>query len=238
MMTYNYQSFDPKAYDLVNFRGPQPGSKAPGFEVVLATGGVVRLAEFDGDFLVLEMGSLTCPLFQGRRPAMARLDRTQADVSFAVLYVREAHPGDKIGAHQTMADKQRCAQRLVTDEGEARRVLVDDIDGTVHAAYGSYPNSVFIINRNGCVVYASDWNNPATTGKALALLKAGKPALLRAWFKPVPPQVSLRVLGNGGRGSMADFLRGLPRLIWGNLIRRNLRLLLGRPAGVAPDAQC
>ena len=95
-----------------------------------------------------------------------------------------------------------------------------------------------MINRNGCVVYASDWNNPTVTARALQRLKAGQPADVRAWFKPVPPSVSLRVLGAGGKGSMADFLQGLPRLIWNNLIRRNLRLALGRRAGIAPDAEC
>lgn len=237
-MDYNYQNFDAGDYDLVNFKGPVPGSKAPDFAVQTADGSATRVLAFDGDFLVLEMGSLTCPLFQGRRPAMARLDLADDRVNFAVLYVREAHPGDKIGAHQSFADKQGCAARLVQSEGERRRVLVDDLDGTIHAAYGGYPNSVFIINRNGCVVYASDWNNPAATARALTQLQAGHPAQVRAYFKPVPPLVSLRVLGNGGKGAMADFLRGLPRLIWNNLIRRNLRLVLRRAPMVLPDAEC
>ncbi|MBO9464177.1 hypothetical protein J7443_02960 [Tropicibacter sp. R15_0] len=236
-MAYNYSNFDASEYDLVNFRGPQPGSKAPDFEIDLATGGVTRLLDFEGDFLVLEMGSLTCPLFQGRREVMTRLDRQHPDVSFAVLYVREAHPGSKIPAHITQGDKASCAATLVAD-GENRRVLVDDIAGRVHQAYGGYPNSVFIINRHGCVVYAVDWNNPAVTGRAIELLKAGKPAALRAWFKPVPPKVSLKVLGEGGKGSMSDFLRGLPNLIWNNLVRRNLRLAFGRKGAVAPDVQC
>ncbi len=237
-MTYNYDSFDPREYNLADFRGPSPGTKAPDFTVALAEGGTRRLLDFDGDFLVLEMGSLTCPLFQGRRPGMTRLDGLHDNVSFAVLYVREAHPGDQISAHATTTDKRACARRLTEDEGEKRRVFVDDLEGTVHAAYGGYPNSVFIINALGCVVYASDWNNPAATGRALDALLDGRPAQVRAYFKPVPPSVSLRVLGAGGKGAMADFLRGLPRLIWANLIRRNLRLLLNKDIGVAPDTSC
>ncbi len=237
-MTYNYTTFDASEYDLANFRGPVPGRKAPDFAVARADGGSERLLDFDGDFLVLEMGSLTCPLFQGRRPRMERMDAHDANVAFKVLYVREAHPGDLIGAHATQEDKATCALRLVEEERETRTVLVDTLDGQVHEAYGGYPNSVFIINRNGCVVYASDWNNPEVTARALALLKQGKPADVKSWFRPVPPSVSRRVLGQGGRGSMSDFLRGLPRLIWMNLIRRNIRLLLGRGPGVLPDASC
>lgn len=237
-MAYNYDNFDARHYDLGNFDGPKLGSKAPDFELRHPDGTAARLLDFDTEFLVLEMGSLTCPLFQGRRPHMAKLDRTHAKATFAVLYVREAHPGASIGAHTSQTDKQGCAQRLATDEGEHRRILVDDHDGQAHAAYGAYPNSVFIINRHGCVVYFSDWNNPRATGRALAQVTAGQPANVRAYFKPVPPSVSLRVLGQGGHGSKADFLRSFPSLIWNNLIRRNLRLLLGRDGGTPPNVRC
>lgn len=234
---YNYHNFNAKDYDLVNFRGPMPGTPAPDYELAQVGGGTGRLLDFDGAFLVLEMGSLTCPLFQGRRKTMTRLHQDHLDVSFAVLYVREAHPGAKIPAHGSDDAKQSCAAYLAAD-GENRKIFVDDIEGTAHQAYGGYPNSVFVINRNGCVVYAADWNNPATTGRALELLKDGKPASLKAWFRPVPPAISLSILRAGGKGSMADFLHGLPRLIWNNLVLRNMRLLRGKSAGVTPDTGC
>lgn len=237
-MAYNYDNFAAEEYDLATFRGPQSGTKAPDFTLALPDGSPARLLDFDTQFLVLEMGSRTCPLFQGRRPAMAALEQADPDASHAVLYVREAHPGADIPAHADQADKQACAHALSQAEGEQRRILVDDFDGRAHAAYGGYPNSVFIINRHGCVVYFSDWNDPRATGKALAQLKAGKPARVRAYFKPVPPRVSLHVLGNAGSGAKTDFLHAFPSLVWNNLIRRNLRLLFGGNAGVLPDAKC
>ena len=237
-MAYNYDAFDARHYDLARFRGPLPGDRAPDVDLRDASGAPVRLLDFEGEFLVLETGSLTCPLFQGRRPGMARLDERFPDVTFAVLYVREAHPGASIPAHRTVGDKQACALRLAGEEGERRRSLVDDLVGTAHSAFGGYPNSVHILNRRGCVLWVSDWNDPGATGRALADLTAGRPAAARAFFKPVAPSVSLRVLGNGGRGALADFLRSFPRLVWANLIRRNLRLLFGRAPGVAPDTHC
>lgn len=234
---YNYSQFSAKGYDLSNFRGPLPGTSAPDFSLALVDGGQARLLDFAGAFLVLEMGSLTCPLFQGRRSTMGALHDMHPDVSFAVLYVREAHPGQDIPAHGSAQDKHSCAAQLAADS-EKRRVFVDDIEGTAHQAYGGYPNSVFIVNRNGCLVYASDWNNPAVTGRALSLLKSGKSVNLKAWFKPVRPSVSLKTLRAGGKGSMSDFLRGLPRLIWNNLVSRNIRLLRGKPVAVAPDTLC
>lgn len=234
---YNYSEFDARNYDLVNFRGPMPGTRAPDFELRHPDASSGRLLDFQGSFLVLEMGSLTCPLFQGRRKPMTHLDQEHGDVSFAVLYVREAHPGQRIPAHSTEGEKQSCASRLAAN-GENRKIFIDDLEGTAHKAYGSYPNSVFIINRNGCVVYASDWNNPATTGRALTMLKNGKPAQLKAWFKPVSPAASWKTLRAGGKGSMHDFLWGLPRLVWNNLVLRNIRLLLGKAITVAPNNQC
>lgn len=234
---YNYGQFNTKDYDLVNFRGPMPGMPAPDIQLPCTDGGRASLLDFEGRFLVLEMGSLTCPLFQGRRATMDSLHRNHPDVSFAVLYVREAHPGSAIPAHRTDEDKQACAIRLQSD-GENRRILIDDVNGTAHKAYGGYPNSVFIINRNGCVVYASDWNNPSTTGRALRQLKDGKAVRLKAWFKPVPPSVSWRVLNAGGKGAMSDFLRGLPHLIWNNLVLRNIRLLRGKAPDISPDTNC
>lgn len=235
-MTYNYENFDARAYDLAGFCGPKPGSKAPNPSVETATGQSRKLLEFEGKFLVLEMGSLTCPLFQGRRNGMTDLVQRHEDVSFAVLYVREAHPGQNTPAHQTMADKQACARSLAESEG--RQVLVDDLNGSAHEAFGGYPNSVFIINRSGCVVYASDWNNPRATGRALEQLMSGKPAQVRAYFRPVPPWIVRKTFQTGGAGSGIDFIKGFPRLVWFNLIRRNLRLLLGKSPVVAPDADC
>jgi len=237
-MTYNYTAFDAGQYDLATFRGPRPGQKAPDVEVTDTAGAPVRLLQFDGTFLVLEMGSLTCPLFQGRRCGMARLQNVHPDVSFAVLYVREAHPGARIPAHEAVGDKRACAGRLRHEEGERRVVLVDDLAGTAHTAFGGYPNSVHIVNRAGCVVWVSDWNDPTATGRALQQLTSGRAADARAYFKPVAPWVSWRVLRNGGRGAASDFLRSLPRLIWSNVIRRNLRLMFGRSRVVAPDIAC
>lgn len=238
-MDYNYANFEANAYDLTAFRGPMPGTRAPDLPVLTRTGERQSIVAFEGRFLVLEMGSITCPLYQGRRAAMEAAARRHPDVSFAVLYVREAHPGAAIPAHRTLAEKQANARRLADHDHETRRVLVDDLQGSAHVAFGAYPNSVFIINQNGCVVYFSDWNNASGTEDALNLLLDGKPAAsVKSYFLPVHPKVSLRVLGNGGAGSMSDFLRSLPNLVWHNLIRRNFRLWRGRPSDVPPDVRC
>jgi hypothetical protein len=197
----------------------------------------VQTLDFEGEFLVLEMGSITCPLFQGRRGGMSGLIKQYPKVSFAVLYVREAHPGSSIGAHKDFVEKKARANKLVND-GEGRRILVDDVEGTVHSAYGSYPNAVFIINKNGCVVFRSDWNIPTATGRAIELLLSGKPAHVKSYFRPARLDIVIKTLRASGKGSVGDFLKGLPMLIWKNLIRRNFLLLLNREPQIRPDSDC
>lgn len=238
MAEYNYDDFSTEDYDFESVVGPIVGEKAPDFELSTSDGEMHALLDFDTEFLVLEMGSITCPLFQSRRPIMETLDRKINGVRTAVLYVREAHPGADIPSHKTFEDKMSCAARLKAMDGETRTVFVDDFDGAAHQAYGSMPNAVFIINKNGCVVFRSEWNNPSATRKALLALKSGKNAEVKSYFRPALPTVALRTLGQAGKGSAADFFRGLPKLIWKNVILRNLRTLFGRQSAGSRDTVC
>jgi hypothetical protein len=235
---YQYDRFTSSAYDLDRFTGPGPGDPAPDGVLTTPEGLRVNLLDFDGDFLVLELGSITCPLFQSRRGGMADLARRMPGTEFAILYVREAHPGDDVPQPVTAEGKAANARRLADEDGEGRRILIDDLDGTLHKAFGGYPNSIFIVNRSGCVVWRSDWNNPAATARALGRLKSGRSAGRQGAFLPARPPVAIHTLRRAGGGALKDFLRDLPVLVWKNAIRRNLRVLLGRDKPVAPDAVC
>lgn len=238
MADYNYTSFSTDDYDFKSGEGPSVGQKAPDFELTTSTGTKKKLLDFQGDFLVLEMGSITCPLFQSRRGIMSPLEQEFPNASSAVLYVREAHPGEHIAAHKTFDDKQACAARLTDKDGETRLVFVDDFEGTAHKAYGSMPNAVFIINKNGCVVFHSDWNNSSATRNALRSLIAGKRITAKSYFRPAVPIAVLHTFKNAGKGSAADFFKGLPHLFWTNVIKRNLRLLFGRAPQASADTRC
>ncbi len=228
MDTYNYDEFSPDAYDFTASGGPQVGDRAPNFSLSTTDGTERDLLDFEGDFLVLELGSITCPLFQSRRSGMETLGHEFDGVDSAVLYVREAHPGQAVPTHRTFEDKSACARRLKESDGETRTVLIDGINGDAHQAYGSMPNAVYIIDRAGAVRFRSPWNNPAATREALTALTDGREPHVKSYFKPALPTVAYRTLKNGGEGSGADFFRGLPNLIWNNVVKYNLRLLLGR----------
>lgn len=238
MAGYNYDAFSSKDYDFDTVSGPQVGDKAPDFVVSTDAGEPRRLLDFKGDFLVLEMGSITCPLFQSRRTIMSTLDARNDTVDNVVLYVREAHPGTQIPSHKGIDDKRACARKLQEEDGETRTILVDDFDGTAHNGYGGMPNAVFIINRNGCVVFRAEWNNPSVTRKALAALIDGRSVQAKSYFFPPVPSRALRTFRGAGKGSAPDFLKSLPHLIWANLIKRNLRLLFNRGQPATRDMTC
>ena len=237
-MNYNYEKFSAQQYDLNNFNGPQPGDKAPDFELRNVNGDKKNLLDFKGEFLVIEMGSVTCPLFQSRRKGMTHAVDKHPRSDFVIVYVREAHPGDSIPQHKDLNDKISCAKSFQEEDGEGREILVDNFAGDVHAAYGHYPNSVFIINRNGCVVFKSDWNDQAATNKALNQLEAGKPATAMSLFKPAFPPVAVHTLKRSGGGASFDFLKSLPSLVWNNLIKRNWRVLRAGSNQVDASAKC
>lgn len=226
-MTYNYDEFSPSQYDFESTEGPGVGDDAPDFTLTTTAGEERNLLDFERAFLVLELGSITCPLFQSRRPAMEALATEFDDVDSVVLYVREAHPGARVPTHTTDEDKAACATRLKDEDGESRTVLVDNIDGDAHKAYGSMPNAVYIIDNHGQVRFKSPWNNARATQKALTALRRGQTPNVKSFFKPARPSVTHRTLKNGGDGSGKDFYKGLPSLIPTNL-RYNLRVLLGR----------
>lgn len=237
MKGYNYDEFSTEGYDFDSVIGPDVGNKAPDFPLTTTDGETKRLLDFSSDFLVLEMGSITCPLFQSRRGIMEPLSR-QSGISSAVLYVREAHPGADIQSHKSFDEKKACASRLKIEDGETRTVFIDGLEGLAHSAYGSMPNAVFIINKNGCVVYRSDWNNPSATRKAVQELVAGRTVNARAYFRPATPTTVFKTLDKAGKGSAADFFKGLPFLIWTNVIKRNLRLLFNRPKSGSGRTTC
>jgi len=238
MNDYHYDRFTAAAYDLDGFDWPGLGKKAPNGEVTTLSGNRQSLLDFSGDFLVLELGSITCPLFQSRRGFMSDLVEQNPNVDFAILYVREAHPGVDICQHKDFTEKNAMAAKLHNEDGENRPILIDDIHGSNHKAFGSYPNSVFIINRSGCVVYRSDWNNPGATGNALKRLLSGQPAGGQGMFLPAKPPIAIATLRRAGGHALKDFLFDLPKLIWKNAIKRNLRVLFGAKTPILPDHVC
>lgn len=210
--TYNYDRFSLDQYDFSSFQGPRPGEEAP--DIVLGRnqdGSERRLSDLRGKWVVLETGSVTCPIYVNHINPMTRLAEKHPDKEFVVLYVREAHPGGKIGPHQSRTEKERAAA-LTRELGETRAISVDDLEGTAHKAYGSMPNMVYIIDPQGRVAYRSNWQNPE---KIEQLLENPEAAFGEDTINPpeAPLKTTFAILMKGGWQAVWDFARELPAMM-------------------------
>jgi peroxiredoxin len=212
---YNYQDFTPQFYDFTAQSGLQPGDELPDVTLLNISGGPVKLKSLLGKTLVLETGSATCPLYVGKIKSMNAVAAKHEDVNFAVIYVREAHPGSKISAHPTSEAKMKAAQLLQASEPENRTVLVDTLAGKLHEKLGLLPNMAYVIGADGTVLYRADWNIPDRIDEVLQAVKSGAPISTEpANFTPVSMKDTLRVLYRaGGMKAVLAFFKDLPKLI-------------------------
>src|SRR5207248_863534 len=177
---YNYSNFTKEllAKDLAGdgFRGPEPGDRAPDFELRSLEGDVFRLSDFRGEKnVVLTFGSATCPMAAGSVGGINKLAKKFGDaVQFVFIYVREAHPGDSLPAHSSIAEKVRAAELLRAEEEIDIPVLVDDLKGTVHRKYSKLPNPAFIVDKSGRIAFRAMWSQPGVIEDALEQLLAAQ----------------------------------------------------------------
>lgn len=84
------------------------------------------------------------------------------------IYTREAHPGENHRHHTTMADKRDRARAFKEHTQARRSILLDDLEGTCHRAYGTLPNMTWIMGRGGIVLYKAAWTGVDDIEDALA----------------------------------------------------------------------
>jgi hypothetical protein len=83
------------------------------------------------------------------------------------LYTREAHPGENFRHHTSMDDKRHNARAFRTEFNVRRQIVLDDLEGTAHRAYGMLPNMSWIIGPGGIIHYKATWTDPTDIENAL-----------------------------------------------------------------------
>lgn len=73
------------------------------------------------------------------------------------VYTHEAHPGERVPHHDSMATKLAHARLLRDEVGIRRPILVDDLGGTAHRTYGALPNMTWVVERGGIIAYKASW---------------------------------------------------------------------------------
>lgn len=98
----------------------------------------------------------------GEVPPLTELYRRYRSQGFQffIVYVREAHPGENYPHHSSLEQKIAHAKKLrELEKIHEIPILLDDFQGSTHYAYGLLPNMVYLIDREGTVVYKSDWSD-------------------------------------------------------------------------------
>ena len=168
-MVYNNSRFRVVDYNFDTFVGPAAGEQFKDFTFTdLETGDDVKLSDFKDKWVVVETGSSTCSMYTKNIPTMKDVAAEFPDVEFVIIYVREAHPGERLGPHKSMDEKLKAARLIAPRYGEFRRTLIDTIDGDFHRAYGGMPNVVYIIRPDGTIHYRCNWAAPHLIKAALA----------------------------------------------------------------------
>jgi hypothetical protein len=78
---------------------------------------------------------------------------------FLTIYVREPHPGEHYGPHRSFEQKLPFARDCRKQDRVENPMLVDDLEGTVHRLYGSMPNMIYIIDKNGKIACKAVWTD-------------------------------------------------------------------------------
>ena len=91
-------------------------------------------------------------------------------VQSVFLYIREAHPGEDLPHHDSFQRKLDHARKFREQFRVRRRILVDDLDGSGHRAFGGLPNMTYILSSAHTVLFRSAWTDSATVKVALDYL--------------------------------------------------------------------
>ena len=157
---YNSPDFTVKLPDQERLGETMParlGQQAPDFEVSTLEGQLIRLRQLRGKHVVLMMGSITSPMCVIPLPAMNQIysEFKDKDIEFFLLYTKESHPAEAYPHHTSLEQKFVHARDFQRQENVRFPILVDTLEGTAHLSYGPWPSALFVIHRDGRLVYRS-----------------------------------------------------------------------------------
>ncbi len=217
---YNYKKFRMQEYDILHSKGIQIGEVISDFEVFTIEGERKRISDYFDKPIVLETGSISCGMFAGKLHNMEELANENKDFVFLILYVREAHPGNKIVPHNSIDSKCYLANQLKEIEQVSRTIIIDDLEGSFHKMLGGLPNMVFMIDTEGRIVFKSNWNKVNDVRSALNIYRVNRNAIDQQWtFLPMPSlKTEHKVFKRAGWDAAWDLVIALPQLIYLHII--------------------
>ncbi len=166
--------------DLLSF-GSQigVGEQAPDFELATADGGKIKLSDLRGRHVAFMFAAMTCPPARMQTPRFEALRAKYSpdDVVVLLVYSRERHAGERgfPDFQYASSDDEKMALARMLAARTALPIAVDGIDERTLQSYGPVPNSCYVIDREGTIVYRSTWADSRKVEQALdALLEMEK----------------------------------------------------------------
>ncbi len=189
---YRYKHFTvPLLLRDMRFSGSalKPGQKVPNSTISGLDGNAISINNLGANKPVLLVtGSLTCPMTASSMPTLMRLHREfGAEIDFVMLNVREAHPGENVPQPGTSVEKIEHARALQDFYDIPWPVVVDDIDGSLHKELDGKPNTAYLFDSSGEVLFRSLWaRDESAIARALAEVSEGTKPTKRQSVSMVP----------------------------------------------------
>jgi hypothetical protein len=134
----------------------------------------VHLSAFKGRVVVLVFGSYSTPAFRDKASALPKIAESYNNrAKFAIVYTKEAHPSDgwtvernkhdgvEIAQPTDLAGRKEAAQQAVTALHLTNiPIAIDSMDDAAANAYGTFPDGVVIIGKDGKIVARQHWLEP------------------------------------------------------------------------------
>jgi glutathione peroxidase-family protein len=162
------------------------GTKAPDFALPDLGGNTVRLSSYrNKSNVVLMFGSVTCGAtatqLRAGKPSIRSLYARYKNkgFEFILIYTKEPHPGENIAQPTTMEERVKNAIRLKQEEKVNFPVLIETPDNAVRNAYRGWANGIFVINKDGALVFRSSWTHGPELAQVLHDLHAWDKAQAR-----------------------------------------------------------
>jgi thiol-disulfide isomerase/thioredoxin len=204
----------------------RPGEIVPAFELITTDDSRLVNDDIFGEMPVIFIfGSMTCPMTASAAPSVQDLHDEFGDrVRFIMLYVREAHPGEHFTQSETIEEKLDSARALKDFYDIHWTVAADHVDGDLHRALDPKPNSAFLMDNDGMIIFRSLWaSDYRALRAALAAAAIGHPQPANQSAKMVGPVVKAMgyvhdVMKRGGPQAVKDLWRaGFPMALAGRV---------------------
>ncbi len=203
-----------------------PGDAFPDFELITTEGARLTNDDIFGDKpVIFVFGSMTCPMTASAAPSVQELyDEFGDRVSFIMMYVREAHPGESFTQSETIEEKLEHARALKDFYGIQWTVAADNVDGDLHRALDPKPNSAFLTDNECTILFRSLWaSDYGALRQALKAVSAGRKPETSQSVRMIGPVVRAmghvqEVMKRGGPQAARDlWLAGFPMALTGRI---------------------